>query len=507
MAELVVHLNTHHFVVRRVQARAAAAVNGFARKFIQYGLERGRGNSFVRAPKRVFAAATQSRSEFRFHINTLKEFKECLETNFLVGEMVEWIQEPIPVARAVKLPIFPHWKPREDQEPVINYLMGPEPRAKFVNLQTGKGKSYTWMESVSRKGVLPVIMVKPMYLDKWLIDIRKTYDIDIEDVMVIRGSAQLMQLLQLAQAGVCDFKMVLISNKTIQNWIKLYEQLGDSTLDLGYAITPDKFFELLQAGERQIDEVHQDFHLNFKVDLYTNILGSTSLSATLLSDDDFINKMYEVAYPASTRYNGGAYDKYISARAVFYKLRHPNKIRYKDPRKNYNHIVFEESIMKNDLLCSNYMQLILQVIKGTWLKDYKEGQRLIVFAASIEFCTMLRDFLKTQFPNKDVRRYVGEDPYENLMEPDIRVTTLGSAGTAVDIPMLKTTVLTNAVNSSQTNVQGLGRLRKLDDGTVPEFIYFACEDIPKHIEYHERKRVLLQDRTVSYRSTFIPGPL
>jgi len=515
MADLTVVVRSHHFVVRRVQVRAQEAVSSFARKFIHWKFEKVRGNRWERQASRVYAAATKHGfdqryySEYRFHINTLDAFKEVLKSNFILDTSVEWVYEPIPEPTKVSLPIFPHWAPREEQPKVIEYLMKPPPpRAKFVSLQTGKGKSYTWMVSASQKGVLPVILVRPMYLDKWVIDIRKTYDIAIEDLMVVRGSAHLIQLLAMAQAGLMDARIVLISNKTFQNWIKLYEQLGEqATRDLGYPITPGEFCQLLGAGERLIDEVHQDFHLNFKIDLYTHVQGSTSLSATMLADDDFLNKMYEVAYPTNDRYHGGVWDKYISAKAVFYRLRYPNKIRCKDPKGRYNHILFEESVMKNDALFSNYVRLILHVIKGTWLRDYKEGQRLVVFGASIEFCTALTEFLQKEFPNKDVRRYVGEDPYENLMEPDIRVTTLQSAGTAVDIPNLSTTILTTAVNSSQTNVQGLGRLRKLDDGTTPEFIYFVCEDISKHIEYHERKRVLLNDRTESYKSVFMPEPL
>jgi len=97
-----------------------------------------------------------------------------------------------------------------------------------------------------------------------------------------------------------------------------------------------------------------------------------------------------------------------------------------------------------------------------------------------------------------VKRYVEDDPYDNLMKPDIRVSTLQSAGTAVDIPNLATTVMTTAVSSSQANIQGLGRLREMKDGRVPEFVYFACVDIKKHMEYHEKKREMLKDRTLEY---------
>lgn len=509
MAELTVHLSSHNFSVRRITPRGRAAVEGFARRNVQYGLQRVPGNRYVRAALRVYAAATQDRTEFRFHLNQLKEFEQHLAMNFLTGDLVEWIKEPIPTATQVSLPVFASWTSHDYQVPVIEYLKSNEaPRSKFVDLQTGKGKSYCSLRAISDEGVLPVIIVKPMYLEKWIIDIRKTYDIEIEDLMVIRGSSQLMALLLMAEAGAMDAKMVLVSNKTIQNWLKLYEKFGQETLGMGYACTPDRFFELLGAGQRLIDEVHQDFHLNFKIDLYTNVQKSISLSATLLADDDFVNKMYEVAYPSALRYKGPAYDKYISAKAVIYKLKYPEKARSKDPvSKNYSHHVFEQYILRNQELASNYLKLINQVLKGSYLVDYQKGQKLIIFCASIDMCTVLTDYLRKLYPQFDVRRYVEEDPYDNLMDADIRVTTLLSAGTAVDIPNLTTTILTVAVSSSQSNVQGFGRLRKLKDGVVPEFLYFCCEDIEKHVAYHERKKDLLKDRALNYKSVFINEPI
>ena len=54
-----------------------------------------------------------------------------------------------------------------------------------------------------------------------------------------------------------------------------------------YGCNPEDFFNLINVGIRLIDEVHQDFHLNFKIDLYTNVKKTISLSATLQSDNKF----------------------------------------------------------------------------------------------------------------------------------------------------------------------------------------------------------------------------
>jgi hypothetical protein len=368
--------------------------------------------------------------------------------------------------------------------------------------------SYCTMRGMAIFGYRTMIIVKPMYLEKWVEDMHRTMIFEPKDIMVIRGSSQLMALLMMAEAGELNSKIILLSNKTLQNWLKLYEKFKDDTLDMGYTCTPDRMCEVLGVGNRVIDEVHQDFHLNFKIDLYTNVAESISLSATLLSDDDFMNKMYEIAYPAFSRYKGPAYDKYIAARSVIYRLRQPNEVRYKDPvSKNYSHHVFEQWILKNDQRASNYFDLINTVVKGSYLPKYKKPDRCIIFCASIAMCTVVTAYLQKRYPHLDIRRYVEEDPWENLMEADISVTTLQSAGTAVDIPNLTTVILTTAVSSSQSNVQGFGRLRKPNDGTVPEFNYFVCEDIPKQVDYHEKKRGILQDRAISYKSINIGTPV
>ena len=110
--------------------------------------------------------------------------------------------------------------------------------------------------------------------------------------------------------------------------------------------------------------------------------------------------------------------------------------------------------------------------------------------------------LKKKYPQFDIRRYVSEDPWENLLEPDIIVSTLGSAGTAVDIPNLSTCILTNAIQSIQANRQSFGRLRNLKDNHSLEFVYFVCEDIPKHLDYHVAKKEMMMQRAKSFRDVY-----
>lgn len=353
--------------------------------------------------------------------------------------------------------------------------------------------SVTAMIGISLFSKRTAIVIKPMYIEKWIADVLKTYVIKESEIMTVSGSAQLQGLIQMGKLGILKSKFIIISNKTIQNWYKLYEQAGKETLEMGYDCLPEDFFETIRCGMRLIDEVHQDFHLNFKIDLYTNIERSISLSATMVNYDQFMERMYKIAYPIKTRFEGPPLDKYVIARELSYHIREDRKYNVTEYNSNmYSHHAFEKSILKVKDFRDNYCKLIWNTLEIGFMHNYIKGQRCLIFCSSIDMCTVVTNYMKNRYPDLLVRRYVEDDPYENLLESDIAVSTLQSAGTAHDIANLKTVVLTVAINSLQSNVQSLGRLRKLKDVNT-YFFYFVCQDIPKHIAYAiDKEKMLLQ---------------
>ena len=360
--------------------------------------------------------------------------------------------------------------------------------------------TFVALSGIAVLGKIPCIVVKPAYIEKWTDDLIKTYNLGIEDIMVIQGSKHLLALLNKVKEGTLEYKAIIISNKTFQLWLTMYEKLKDETLDMGYCILPHEFFEHIGAGVRLIDEVHQDFHFNFKLDLYTNVEHAISLSATLITQDPFLRHMHELAYPISDRYVSPPLDKYISSYAVHYRFKQPDKIRTSEHgSSNYSHGALEKSIMKHPPTVDAYLALIDYTLNIGYFKATKKGKKCIIFAYSVDMCTRIARFLDKKYPGYKVSRYVADDPYEHLMESDVVVSTLGSAGTAVDIPNLTNVILTTAIDSIQSNVQSLGRLRKLDDGnTETEFHYFVCSDIDKHLIYHSRKKEMLSNRAKSF---------
>lgn len=361
--------------------------------------------------------------------------------------------------------------------------------------------SFSAASAIALLGKRFVIIIKPMYMDKWKSDLKDILGLSGDDVVMVQGSASLMGLITNARTGTLKAKAIIISNRTLQYWYKAYEESGDCS-NQGYDCNPSEFFSVLGVGVRLIDEVHQDFHLNFKVDLYTNVPHSISLSATLKSDDPFLNRMYELTYPKNIRYTGLAYNKYVHAYSWIYQVKDAEyKLRTTEWGSTlYSHNAFEKSIFKNRELLRDYLNMIVNAAKIFFIDKYKKGERLLIYCSSIQTCTAVVERLTQEFENSMiVKRYVENDPYENLMQADISVSTLLSAGTGVDIPGLKTVILTTSISSSQSNIQGFGRLRKIEDKRL-QFVYFVCSDIPKHIEYHEKKKDMLKHMALSYGS-------
>ena len=201
--------------------------------------------------------------------------------------------------------------------------------------------------------------------------------------------------------------------------------------------------------------------------------------------------MQYIAYPQEMRYKGMEFDRYVDTTALLYELADTHGIRYTAiGSKNYSHIEYEKNFYRNRKLMIDYLTMIGDQVQKYYIEHRKPGDRCLVYGASIQFCTTLSEYLKKRFSNIDVRRYVEDDPYENLMEAEISVSTVLSAGTGHDIAGLITVILTVAISSSASNIQGFGRLRNLGDKPT-RFIYFTCKDISKQVEYFEKKERLL----------------
>jgi hypothetical protein len=113
-------------------------------------------------------------------------------------------------------------------------------------------------------------------------------------------------------------------------------------------------------------------------------------------------------------------------------------------------------------------------------------------------CEEIKNHIDKKFHSLTVAKYTGEDDYSNLIDPDIRVTTPGSGGTAHDIPNLTTIITVIAMDSVQTNLQMIGRMRYIK-GKDFTYVCMVNQDHKKHVMYQNKREKLLGPKLLSIR--------
>ena len=454
---------------------------------------------------RYFIGMTHTKTVFWFHRNDLSYLQDFLRNKGFGDHHFSITDHSLSSIETISLNYHDERTPYPDQKKVIDYILSPG-KTKVVTLEPGRGKTFIALRAINELKVRSVFIIKPMYLRKWVLDIQEAFSIDQKDIRVVQGSPELKKLIEDAVEGLHLSPFILISNKTFLRFLKTYETEYPHHKEYGYGCSPIEFLPLLKAGIRVIDEVHQDFHLAFRIDLYSHVPKTLSMSGTLISDDPFIRKMYEVMFPIHSRLHVNTKDVYVTAEALLYSIEHVNqRINCINPSLQvYSHVRFEQSILNNKGLTLRYFNFIEDIVNSKFMMEKEPGQRLIVYFSTIQMCTLFTQYLKRFYPDEKIYRYIGEDDYDEMMEHEVIISTIKSLGTAFDVPGLYKIINTDSVSSSQANYQLIGRLRRLKEWpeVTPEFLYLVCVDIPKQMKYFRKRQRLFADRVLEHKSTY-----
>ena len=343
------------------------------------------------------------------------------------------------------------------------------------------------------------VTVLPKYKDKWIEDVHGYLDFGKygnpkKELLVIDTVDKLIKYLD---SGIADeINIIIMTLTTLRGYIDRYRETPVEF------VAPEEIWKRFNIGFRVTDETHEHFHFNYMLDLFTHCPKTLYLSATLDPSGTFEDKMYRTMFPKEERLGGDLIKAYTNVKAVMYHHLNPTRWRCQ-LQGHYSHVAYEANFTtgrQSEFLRQQYFDLIYQYIKSDYLEIKRNGQKAIIFFSTIKMCTLFVDYLKDKLPKNDIRRYVGEDDYEDVLQGEIVVSTIGSAGTAIDIPGLILNIMTISIDSKQANLQVFGRLRELKQwpGQYPTFVYLVGEDIGKPMDYHERKRNLLKDRARSY---------
>ena len=488
MVNFILDIYSHHFTLTNVKDSYIDIITKLNDKCTLKGLIRS-GNKDIYGNIRIYNsyAVHNGIEVYRYHISLLSTLRDLVRSyNLQPGEYTV-IKHSLFTPKYINAPIKEGWVPRDYQVPVIDYLIQPD-NISMVNLGTGLGKTSITLMAISKLKMKTLILIKKSYLDKWLFDVHNVLDIPKNRVNVIQGGPSLKRLIELVIEGKDESDIIIMSVSTFNNYIKLYEQFDEDIYNLGFGCKPHEFFEKCGIGVVLMDEVHQMYAMQFDAMLYMHTHKLIGLSATFFSKNRSLEKIYNIGFPYNMRYKETLNEKYINTIAVAYNFKEPKLIRTTEYGSNmYSQSAFEKSIIKKEDILVNYLRMITDMVNEGYIKRYIKGDKCAVFAYSKSMCILIRDALRNLYPELSIEKYTEEDPYSNAIDPDIRVSTIGSLGTAIDIPNLRSTYLTINIDSPVAVRQTIGRLRKLKDKEV-YFYYMYCQQLDKHVKFHKNKQ-------------------
>lgn len=484
-------LYSHHVTIVDIVPRAHIWLRGFLEGFYHRVFRKVPNKPPIQIQGKLYAAVIANGGYYHLHREQWPLLQDYLKRNNIGSEQyaVEEVSLYSPVA--IDVAVRPEWTPRDHQWPILEHTRVTTPPAtRLVEVRPGDGKTFTSLWTMAERGERFLVGLKPKYIDQWLGEIPKILSISRDKIRVIQGNKALRAVLQEALDGSLTESCFIVSLDTFRAYLDMFEEFGPNIDALGFPVIPPRFHETLGIGSVILDEVHEDFHLMWRYFLYAHVPLIIGLSASLLHSDRFLMKMYQIAFPKGDRYKREDDTPYIEAYAVRYRLANPKAVRTTEYGSTfYSHMAFEKSLQKNRKLLHDYLKLIRYVVKLGFLDRYAPGDKLAVYASTIEMCSIITQDLQAFCPGLDVRRGTGQDAFSNLTDADIRVATPKRAGTGIDMPGLTTVIMTVNVYSFQINFQLPGRLRELKHKGV-KFYYLYSESLPKHVNYHLAKKKL-----------------
>ena len=323
------------------------------------------------------------------------------------------------------------------------------------------------------------IILRPSYMGIWRSAISEFTTASKDEVLSVTGKANLTKLLS---GDVSDKRYIIISNKTLQSWVKRITSDDD--------IIPSNLLEKLDIGLVMFDEVHQDLHFNYIIHAMLNPHRLLGISGTFITEDRKIKKIQNWMYPREYIYDYLRANPYITLVNYNYKtVPHANIKLSNRGMSFYSHNQYEAWIISNHDVKNSYFKMVLDVINISFINRKNDNERAIVYFSRIEFIDMFAEVAKATFPQLKHLVYKQGVDYSELDKHDIIYATPMKASTAADIDKLILIINTISISSIQANVQLICRLRDLTEETGQEMLIVQLinNNIEAHMKYKSKR--------------------
>lgn len=506
---MLVNVYSHNFSVQDVEPRFEGVIKKFTRQMVEYErvADPVTGSAIMKSV-RTYAVSPIEKNIIRFHISLYEDFLLAIKNHPDLINTTSIVEHKcyLKDAKPARFKIKNIHQPRDYQAVLIEQACLMKDNNFIITLPPGAGKTLTAMHILSRLKTLTFVIMRGGYLDRWIPDLEKTFDLSQGRLLTVRGQTDLINLMEMQEDGVLECDIIMSTIDTLAGFFKEYDKFPH--IRHRYPFKPHEIFQKLGVGCVLFDEGHQNPHKAMRVFCNTHVPLTITLSATLTTKDQFKNNIYKLMYPEHKRHDAGYKNVYIGVNALMYKMRSLKGIKTTGWQGAYSHVNFEQSLLRsqNRLTLSGYLGLVKYSIDLKFMKDYRPGTKCLIFFATKKMCDKAVKYLSEKFPQLKTVRYISGDKMAVLEQGDLIVSTVLSAGTAVDIVNLRTSIMTTAIDSQISNEQSIGRTRPVKDypDITPEFCYFVCLDIPKHMTYHHNKREVFKGNVKYHIEVSLP---
>lgn len=483
MGAIPVYVGTTHAVLPVLSLNP---MKGFIREFVSKSLTEFEYDKQLHRYNFVcdYVLWEEDPGVLRIPITFLPKLELYLEMNGY-RNVFNYVPIPVVTPRETTFKVKESWIPRPEQIPAIDFLVkDPKPR-KGLNLITGFGKTSVSTYCASKIGLVTMI-VMGSNLAQWLQSIAKQTDIDREftyiDSKAYTDNYKWVRLIndQCKEKGsriylICGsesiFRLVkdkihpeifICSISTLRDFVNR-EQIYN-TLPIDY----NGFLKEYGVGIKIVDEAHQNFHVNNKIDLISNIKFNWYMTATFMKNGIQASRIFDIVYPTDMKFGDSKGKPHVNT--TVYAFRGSVPAHFVKRKRGYSAVKYEQYLCKRPMHLKDFLEnLVLMEVHVHFILKRNPGEKCIIFVATTQMALKIRDFLNQELKDKGVVAHekVSGVPDDILNDPavDIYIGTPLGIGTGRDIPHLRTGINYVSLDSKGLVKQMFGRLREIQNVT------------------------------------------
>ena len=251
-----------------------------------------------------------------------------------------------------------------------------------VNLNTGVGKTYCAVGTLSYLGIKTIIITSQSgILRQWKEKILEYTTLDPSEIVQLEGSSSLNRIIA-GKSTIADKSVYLVTHSTLLSFANSngWENVG-------------KLFEVLGIGIKIYDEAHQNFTNTCMIDFFSNVWRTYYLTATPIRSNKDENKIYQIYIkniPSIVLFDGDQdpHTKYISIKYNS-NPRPMDLVKMRGPY-GLNHNAYIDYLTKNQRFWIMFDYIFALV--------YKSGGRALFYIGTNAAILKARDRILFNYP-------------------------------------------------------------------------------------------------------------